>query len=413
MFRLLVAATLFGAVAAQPNAQCNIESQALVAAGIAVSDPSCTALAAYEGCVARVEDRSTQRALEIALAAYQEMMQGCTAAPMTAALRTKRDEVHVSGGEIFFHRTVRQTVNVHELASQVEANELALSTIRGETASTLAASMSTMNSQMLASASTAASTAAASASTLEASTSNALSTSISSMLSSAASTTTFVAAELDAATRARASLNVSVQQAIAAAANAAQPTVYIQWGTKLCTSPAANVAVVRLYDGIAYGSRHNDQGGGSTNMCLKNAAGDQGGQRQGGQDSNDMVVPLRRDHAGYSNLPSRNNLMRSRDGYVIPCAKCQYAKSCFMETGVAVCPNGYHKMYTGYMFGGHSTHRGNNDRFCIDKNPQNNDYTARNNWYGYVYPTLARDGTGSGLLRNNRVALACHQCCVR
>ena len=74
-----------------------------------------------------------------------------------AALRTKRNQVHVTGDEIIFHRTVRQTVNVHELASQVEANELALSTIRGETASTLAVSMSTMTSQMLASASTAAS----------------------------------------------------------------------------------------------------------------------------------------------------------------------------------------------------------------------------------------------------------------
>merc|ERR1719174_135936 len=105
-----------------------------------------------------------------------------------------------------------------------------------------------MNSQMLASASTTASTAAASASTLEASTSNALSTSISSMLSSAASTTVFVGAQLDAASRARARLNVSVQQAIVASANAAVPTVYIQWGTKQCTHPAG-VAVLKLYDG--------------------------------------------------------------------------------------------------------------------------------------------------------------------
>ena len=37
---------------------------------------------------------------------------------------------------------------------------------------------------------------------------------------------------------------------------------------------------------------------------------------------------------------------------------------------------------------------------------------ANDNWYGYVHPTLARDGTGAGS-RNNRVALACHMCCVR
>ena len=65
--------------------------------------------------------------------------------------------------------------------------------------------------------------------------------------------------------------------------------------------------------------------------------------------------------------------MRARDNWVLPCAKCKYAKSCFMETGVAECPSGYHKMYTGYLFGGHQGHHGNNDRVCVDKNPANSD----------------------------------------
>ena len=141
----------------------------------------------------------------------------------------------------------------------------------------------------------------------------------------------------------------------------------------LTATPSPPCCCTIADDGIVYGSRHNYNGGGSTNLCLKNAAGDQGGVRQGSQDSNDMVVPLKREHADYNNLPSRNNLLRSRNSYVIPCAKCQYAKSCFEETGVAECPNGYHKMYTGYMFGGHESHRGNNDRICIDKNPASND----------------------------------------
>ena len=125
--------------------------------------------------------------------------------------------------------------------------------------------------------------------------------------------------------------------------------------------------------GIAYGSRYNYAGGGSNQLCLKNAAGDQGGVRQGGQDSNDMVVPLRHEHANYNNLPSRNNMLKARNGWNIPCAKCKYAKSCFNEVGVAECPSGYHKMYTGYMHGGHEGHHGNNDRFCLDKNPADND----------------------------------------
>ena len=217
-------------------------------------------------------------------------------------------------------------------------------------------------------------------------------------------------------------------------------------------------------DGIVYGSRYQYSGGGSTNLCLKNAAGDQGGVRQGGQDSNDQIVPLRRSHSGYNGLPSRNNLLRARDNYVIPCAKCKYAKSCFEETGVAECPSGYHKMYTGYTHGGHEGHHGNNNRFCLDKNPQNNDCeglnlagpccakrcsllqsllrlspkptrgrglthsripvrtaalallylpdTATNDWYGWVYPTGARSYTGSGLARDTHTILACHQCCV-
>ena len=184
-----------------------------------------------------------------------------------AALRTERDAVEITAREIVFHRTVRQSVNVHELAAQVEANEVALaatvSTIRADVASTLAVSMSSMNSQML----SAATAAAGTASTLEANTADALSTSISSMLSSAASTTVFVNAGLstvnsglsnvnsglDAASRARASLNVSVQQAIVAAANAMVPTVYVQWGAKACTA-ASGAAVIRLCECPSFSS---------------------------------------------------------------------------------------------------------------------------------------------------------------
>jgi len=222
-------------------------------------------------------------------------------------------------------------------------------------------------------------------------------------------------------------------------------------------------------DGVTYGTRHQYSGGGSNELCLKNSAGDQGGVRQGGQDSNDMIVPLRQGHSNYNGLPSRNNILRAKESWIIPCAKCKYAKSCFMEAGVAECPTGYHKMYTGYMFAGHQGHSGNNDRICVDKNPADTDcevypacdvnrlclqsllrlsprgFTTRvpavvadvssdpgttcfspallcsrssadtsSNWYdGVIYPTVARDGRGTGLLRNNRVVPACHMCCVR
>ena len=44
-----------------------------------------------------------------------------------------------------------------------------------------------------------------------------------------------------------------------------------------------------------------DNGGGSTILCLKDASGTGGGVNQGGQDSNDFVVPMRREHANYNN----------------------------------------------------------------------------------------------------------------
>ena len=132
-------------------------------------------------------------------------------------------------------------------------------------------------------------------------------------------------------------------------------------------------ASLSQYDGITAGSRHNYGGGGGNALCLRNAAGAQGGHRQGGQDSNDYVVPLRRSHANYNQLPSRNNIFRAKDNWIVPCAKCKYAKSCFMEAGVADCPSGYHKMYTGYLYGQHIHHTGSQNRICLDKNPADND----------------------------------------
>ena len=40
---------------------------------------------ASEGCVARITDRDTQSALEVALSSYQTQMQGCIAAPVTVS----------------------------------------------------------------------------------------------------------------------------------------------------------------------------------------------------------------------------------------------------------------------------------------------------------------------------------------
>jgi len=433
-YRPLIIAALLGAAAAQPDAQCNTEVMAVALGGTTVSDATCTALATLEGCIARVTDRATQSALEITLSGWQTQMQGCTATPNTAAIRTARDEIEVTAAQVVFARTVRQLVNVHELQQQVNTNEDALSatiaSVEAAVTSTLAANTAVMQARMDAAAATATSvqsSLADSMSRLTATTAASVSTSaaatdarVNAQLSAAAATNVVAAQRLNAQLAAAAassavtarSLNASVQAAIVAANNAAVPQVYIQWGSKTCSAPSG-VRVVKLYDGVTYGTRHQYSGGGGNELCLKNSAGDQGGVRQGGQDSNDMIVPMRLDHTNYNAIPSRNNLIRSRQGWIVPCAKCKYAKSCFEESGVAECPSGYHKMYTGYMFGGHQSHSGNNDRLCIDRNPADNDYTSSANFDGHFYATIARDGRGTGLLRNNRVVPACHMCCVR
>lgn len=429
----LVAAAILASAAAQPEAECTNEILGLVRSGAAATDATCAALAAFEGCIARVTDRAVQSTLEVELSARQERLQDCLAVPMTAAIRTERDAVGITGREVLFHRTVRQTINVHELQEQVTANEDALattvasvdsavSTIRADMTSTLAASISTLQTRMDASASTmqsrmdASASAAASAQSQLAAAMAALTTATSTTVASTVAAmnshidTQLSAAAAGAATTTR-SLNASVQAAMAAAANAQVPQVYVQWGARACTA-ASGAAVVKLYDGMMYGSRHQYAGGSGNQMCLKNAAGDQGGQRQGGHDSNDLFVPVRKDHSNYNNLPSRNNLLKAREGWNIPCAKCKYAKSCFMEVGVAQCPSGYHKMYTGYLHGQHISHHGNNNRICLDKNPADNDYRNSGQWDAHIYPTIAKDGTGAGP-RNNHVVPACHMCCAQ
>jgi hypothetical protein len=418
MFRLLAFAAFVATGTAQPDAECTNELMALVRSAASVNDATCEALAAFEGCVSRVGDRAVQNGLEIELSAKQERLQGCRAAPMTAAIRTERDALDVDGREIRFHRTIRQTINVHTLNEEVGHNADNITSMQDEISGMsdqISTSESAMQSRMEASAadlrgdvSTAQSQLADAMAALTTATANTVSTSVAAM--NARITTQLAAAAATAAATTRA-LNTSVQLAITAANNAAVPHVYVQWGARACTA-ASGASVVKLYDGMMYGSRHQYSGGSPNQFCLKNAAGDQGGVRQGGHDSNDLMVPVRKEHSNYNSMPSLGNQWRQRDGYNIPCAKCKYAKSCFMEVGVAVCPSGYFKMYTGYLHGQHISHSGGQNRICLDKNPASGDYRNNGQWDAHLYATIAKDGTGAGP-RNNHVVPACHMCCAR
>ena len=66
-------------------------------------------------------------------------------------------------------------------------------------------------------------------------------------------------------------------------------------------------------------------------LCLKNAGGDHGGIRTGG-DSADIIMPVRIDHNNYV-----NNVVPQRP---IPCARCMYSKTCYLEVGIDGCQAG-------------------------------------------------------------------------
>ena len=153
---------------------------------------------------------------------------------------------------MLFQRTIRQTVNVHELNEQVGYHQDNLTSMQGEI-SDMGEQVNTAISDMGEQVNTAMSTSQSSMqSQMAASTSSQVATltrELSSIRSSmveqqALMTTTLAAADVAVQTTVR-SLNVSVQQALVAASNAASPQIYIQWGARRCTAPGG-VTVLKL-----------------------------------------------------------------------------------------------------------------------------------------------------------------------
>ena len=64
-------------------------------------------------------------------------------------------------------------------------------------------------------------------------------------------------------------------------------------------------------------------------------------------------------------------------------------------------------MYVGFMFGGHYSHYGNNNRICIDTE-RDSDWNDTGNHGAYVYPTIER---GNIQARSGQKAVKCQWCC--
>lgn len=108
-------------VSGQPDQGCASEVLALAQSGGTVNPEVCGRLTAFEQCISQVADTSMRSNLEVELQAKQVQLSECTGAPLTAAVRTRRDALEFSGRDFTFHRTTRQSLNLYELRDQVSA----------------------------------------------------------------------------------------------------------------------------------------------------------------------------------------------------------------------------------------------------------------------------------------------------
>lgn len=200
-------------------------------------------------------------------------------------------------------------------------------------------------------------------------------------------------------------INNSLTDSLSEAVEALSPTtVYFQYGRKTCTAPNG-MRATRLWAGYLWGSGHNYQGGGNQNLCLQNSGGAHGGTIRNGWDPRDRIIPLRAESGHYA---CENCVLRQRQGYTVPCAKCVVESQCYLDYGEAGCPNGWGAMYSGYLFGAYRHHHGNNERTCIDKDGPTSDWDNNQNWGGHIYPTMEEANLQA---RTNKKSVACNYCC--
>lgn len=200
-------------------------------------------------------------------------------------------------------------------------------------------------------------------------------------------------------------VNVTLQSTLERSLLAIAPSsVYYQYGRKTCTAPAGHRAT-KLWHGYLWGSGHNYQGGGNQNLCLQDSGGAHGGTIRNGWDPRDRMIPLRAESGHYA---CENCVLRRREGYTVPCAKCVTEAQCYVDQGEANCPTGWSSMYKGYLFGGYRHHHGNNERTCIDSSGPTGDWDNNQNWGGHIYPTMEEANLRA---RTNKKSVACNYCC--
>ena len=131
-----------------------------------------------------------------------------------------------------------------------------------------------------------------------------------------------------------------------------QVVTYIRWGNSTCPYGANT-----LYKGTAVGGRWNQETSPSNIMCLP---------------LNTMDNPSRvgRHDVAYAVEYRVGGILNHAHCRNIPCSLCEATGrgDKIMIPSHHVCPDGWHKEYSGYIMAGHERHHGGSMYHCIDEN---------------------------------------------
>ena len=131
-----------------------------------------------------------------------------------------------------------------------------------------------------------------------------------------------------------------------------QVVTYIRWGNTTCPYGANTI-----YKGTAVGGRFDQKTSPSNLMCLPYDT----------MDNPNNVVPQETAYAVEYNAGGVLNHAQCRN---MPCVLCETTGlgDKIMIPSHYVCPDGWHKEYSGYIMAGGSGHPGGSMYYCIDEN---------------------------------------------
>ena len=131
-----------------------------------------------------------------------------------------------------------------------------------------------------------------------------------------------------------------------------QLVTYIRWGNTTCPYGANTI-----YKGTAVGGRHDHETSPSNLMCLPFDTMNNPNSVGGSTTAYDVEYRV-------------GGILRHVDCRTMTCALCEATGrgDKIMIPSHYVCPDGWHKEYSGYIMAGHYSHHGGSMYYCIDEN---------------------------------------------